>query len=156
VRGPLVTIATYSQVFEADLSRAALGAHGIECFVPDAFVASLNPAYVPALGGVRLQVGAHDAERALEVLSLHELPSDDEDDEEDGPRCPRCGSEYAYLEWSAAVIWLSILLLYLPLLFLSKRWSCRKCNHLWREVQPPPERGSPYRKPRPSAVARAR
>jgi hypothetical protein len=156
VRGPLVTIATYSQVYEADLSRAALGVHGIVCFVPDEHIASLNPAYVPALGGVRLQVSEQDVERALEVLSLHDSEDDDEGDEEDGPRCPRCGSQYAYFEWSAAVIWLSIVLLYLPLLFLSKRWSCRKCDHHWRDVQPVPDRGSPYRKPRPSAVARAR
>lgn len=155
MRGPLVTIATYSQVYEADLSRAALRAHGIDCFLPDAHSASLNLAYVSAVGGVRLQVLEQDAERALELLRLGDDDEDDGDDE-DGPRCPRCGSQYAYLEWSASVIWLSIVLLYLPLLFLTKRWSCRKCYHCWRDEQPVPDRGSPYRQPRPSAVARAR
>lgn len=156
MRGPLVTIATYSQVFEADLSRATLGAHGIECFLPDEHVASLSPAYVPALGGVRLQVSEIDAEKALEILREEGSDEYEEENEEDGPRCPRCGSQYAYFEWSAAVVWFSILLLYIPLLFFSKRWSCRTCYHCWRDAPLVADRGSPYRKPRPSAIARAR
>jgi hypothetical protein len=64
----LVTVATFSQVAEAELAKERLESEGITAFVPDALAGGVMP-YLAQSGGVRVQVKAEDAERAKEVLA---------------------------------------------------------------------------------------
>ena len=157
VAGSLATVATYSETFEAQIARSALSAHGVRAFIADEHLATLNPHYIGAASGIRLQVRRADLERAAEILSAAttaaEDDPEDEDDEAkaDGPRCPRCEARYAYQDWSAGQLLVIALLLGLPLLFLQKRWHCRKCHAYWRPGAAPPRPESPYRAPRLAA-----
>jgi rubredoxin len=151
----LVTVATFSSTLDAELGRAKLRAHGIRAFVSDEHLSTINPQYLAAAGGIRLQVRHADAETAEEILGDTDEAPDDEDDE-DGPQCPKCGARYVYHTWPPEVLLVSVMLLGLPLLFLKKPWHCRKCDHRFHP-EPGPERtieGHPYRQPRPATRAR--
>ncbi len=64
----LVTIATYSDVPQAELARERLELEGIRAFVLNETTAGVMPYLVNALGGIRLQVAPGDATRAKEIL----------------------------------------------------------------------------------------
>jgi hypothetical protein len=155
---PLVTVATYSAAFEAQIARSALAAHGVRAFIADEHLTTLNPHYMGAALGIRLQVHHPDLERAAEILSATAAGADGEDDEDDdeaaadGPRCPQCEARYAYREWSSGQILLILLLLGIPLLFLEKHWHCRKCHAYWAPAGAPPRPRSPYRAPKRKAL----
>jgi rubredoxin len=156
----LVTIATFGEVTAAQLCRATLSASGVRAFVADEHLSTLNPHYMGASAGIRVQVRKADEARALEILAAAAPAAEDEEEEdedessaEDGPRCPRCGARYSYYEWSSWQVVLIALLLGLPLLFMSKQWSCRRCHHRYRLPEGAPRAESPYRKPRRGATS---
>jgi hypothetical protein len=63
----LVTVATFTDVPEAELARERLELEGIRAFVLDAAAGGVMP-YIAESTGVRLQVEPKDAERAREIL----------------------------------------------------------------------------------------
>ena len=63
-----VTIKTCRDLAEAQVVLSALEASGIEAFIPDENMASLTTTTILDTDGVRVQVAADDAERALELL----------------------------------------------------------------------------------------
>jgi len=65
----LVTVAQFSSGMEAQLARTKLESEGIEAYVADEHMMSINPMYDFALGGVRLQTKSSEAERALKILN---------------------------------------------------------------------------------------
>jgi Putative prokaryotic signal transducing protein len=62
----LVTIRTFGDMAEALLAQGCLNSAGIPCFVADLNMARLD---WPLTRGMRLQVGAEDADAALAVLA---------------------------------------------------------------------------------------
>ena len=64
-----VTITTCRDLAEAQIVLSALEASGIEAFIPDEHMAGLYPTTILDTNGVRVQVAADDAERALAVLN---------------------------------------------------------------------------------------
>jgi hypothetical protein len=137
----LVTIATFSFPHEAHLARIRLEAADIDAFVADEHTINAQWLYSNAMGGVRLQVHATQAEHAARVLA--EEDSQDEVVDAKGTstegspdcsetpelRCAQCGGELgpstvhgrrpAFLSW---------LLLGLPLWPLRRRLSCLECG----------------------------
>lgn len=151
----LVTIATFGQMMEAQIARATLAAHDIHSFVADEHLLTLNPHYVGAASGIRLQTSDIDALLAIEILNEPlERDEDDYDEAEDGPRCPHCDARYAYHERPAGSFLLGLLLFGIPFLFLKKRWHCRKCHEEWQAAPALEQKHGPYREPRASALAR--
>jgi hypothetical protein len=73
--GELVTIRTFGDMSEALLAQGCLDSAGIESFLADANVTRME---WPITRGMRLQVGAENAEAALEVLreSVLEVPEE--------------------------------------------------------------------------------
>jgi hypothetical protein len=65
----LVTVASFADVAEAELARERLELEGIAAFVIDAQTAGVMPYLTSSTGGVRVQVGPPDVERAREILS---------------------------------------------------------------------------------------
>lgn len=161
----LVTIATFGEALAAQMCRSTLAAGGVRAFVADEHLSTLNPHYVGAANGIRVQVQKADAERALEILKEAAAQAEDNDDDDDpedhehddGPRCPSCASRYAYFEWSAGQVLLIVLLLGVPLFFLKKQWHCRRCDHRFRIASAlrDDRKESPYRKPRRAAQAKS-
>jgi hypothetical protein len=138
----LVTVGRFREVWEAHLARAELESEGIFAHVADEQMVTMNWLYSNALGGVRLQVPAMEADRAREILSDRVefvILDDDASPEEEkaweeavpGP-CPRCGSENVsrkrFATWS---LFLNILLL--GLLLRDDRLQCEECRYKWEE-----------------------
>lgn len=146
----LITIACFSHPYESHVWRARLESEGISCFIADEHTVSANWFYSNAVGGVKLQVYKCDREQAERVLDRPEpegTPSIEEhwdalqerfeidrnDCDEDQTHCPRCDSiEVFYEKFSRPLVFLSILLLGIPLPFLSRRWTCRNCDLTWK------------------------
>jgi hypothetical protein len=63
-----VTVRTCVWGHEAEFLRSVLEGSGIEAFIPDEQMGTLRPHVLLGTGGVRLQVRAADAQRAVEVL----------------------------------------------------------------------------------------
>ncbi|NUQ78235.1 MAG: DUF2007 domain-containing protein [Polyangiaceae bacterium] len=155
----LVTVATFGEVLEAQMCRSTLAAGGVRAFVADEHLSTLNPHYVGAASGIRVQVRRVDVPRALEILkAASEAGEEDEGDEEDedsahddGPRCPQCAARYSYFEWSPVEVIFIVLMLGIPLLFMRKRWHCRRCDHRFLPISAGERRESPYRRPRRGA-----
>jgi len=133
----LVTIATFGQPFEAEFARMRLDMEGIRCFVQDANIVGMNALLSVGVGGVKLQVSKSDAARAVEILNKKPVREDnvvDSKDEDYDLRCPNCGSsDIHYEKFSTRAIFLSILLLGLPLPFMSRKWTCNHCGHQWKK-----------------------
>ncbi|NOR54258.1 MAG: DUF2007 domain-containing protein [Candidatus Aminicenantes bacterium] len=128
----LITIATFSRVMEAHLSKARLESGGIECFLADEYIVIMNWLYSDAVGGVKLRVKASDVQRAVEILR-QEPASTDSGFAKDGFCCPKCHSSDVYYEkyWRRAVF-ISWILLTVPFPFLKRRWKCRECGYQWK------------------------
>jgi hypothetical protein len=64
----LVTIQTYTYPQDMAVVRSLLESEGINTFAMDEMVTYADPIYSNAVGGVKLQVAAEDAERAIEIM----------------------------------------------------------------------------------------
>jgi tetratricopeptide (TPR) repeat protein len=132
----LVTIARFSFPTEAYISKTRLESEGIWAVVMDADTVTANWLYSNAIGGVRLQVKESDAERAKEILAREAEPIEwDELVDEDEEACPQCGAtEIKYERYSMRLVFLSWLLLTVPLPFFKKKWVCQACGCSWKEI----------------------
>ena len=65
----LVTVHNANWIHDALFVKSVLEGDGIDAFVPDEHTLSVDPALGAALGGVRVQVRASDAERARRVIA---------------------------------------------------------------------------------------
>jgi len=69
----LVTVATYGLPAQAAIARNALEAGGVESVVADAEIVAMDWLLAPAVGGVKVQVRASDAERAVALIRQLEI-----------------------------------------------------------------------------------
>lgn len=90
---------TYYNPMEANIIRAKLEDAGFACFLADENVATLNPLYNQAIGGVKLVVFERDVEAIDQLLqedsdySLDLETSEFADAEATNVVCERCGSK---------------------------------------------------------------
>lgn len=74
-----VTVARFISLPELDMVRGLLESEGIECLAPEEYlVGSTFGLYGLAVGGLRLQVRASDAERATSLLDQADFSVDAE------------------------------------------------------------------------------
>jgi len=123
----MITVGTFSKPEEANLLRSRLEAAGIPAFVRDELTVQMYWLYSNALGGVRVVVPDHHVEAAREIVALPPVT-------EATPRaCPHCSSDQVTtLEWPKRVAYLSLLVVWFPLLLTRKRSKCKECGHIWR------------------------
>lgn len=113
------TIATFPDLASAEMARSALEAEGIPAMVPDAEFAGLDWRLSTALGGVRLQVPAEEA---------------DADDV-----CPYCTSRDVRPDrhqriTALSMLFFPLLIIALPLRLLSLgKYKCSTCGRTWRQ-----------------------
>ncbi len=132
---PVVTVATYMNLAEADLARGKLQAEGIEAWFADENMLRMNWFYGNFLNGVKLQVKSEDAERAWQVLA-EEIPSEIRDEQTGEvylqPRCPHCRSlDVSRVTFdrktSYTLMWIGV-----PLPVGTKEhWICESCHAAW-------------------------
>lgn len=149
----LVTIATFSELHEAHIFRTFLSEHHIQSFIADEHIVSANWLYTSAVGGVRVSVRHQDTTQAEGLVKEHhdmlqgdaspiDWASVDPSWAEDEPSlvqtpskytCSKCGCTQGYYEaFDRRMAILSVMLLGIPLPFLSRTWICDKCGHRWK------------------------
>ncbi len=64
----LVTIMKFPSPVDAEIAKSRLESEGIPAFLGNELASGMMPFLSSGLGGVSLQVAAHDAERAKEIL----------------------------------------------------------------------------------------
>ncbi|HYU31278.1 MAG TPA: DUF2007 domain-containing protein [Thermoanaerobaculia bacterium] len=82
IQSQYVPLDRYLSLAEADLARSMLQAAGLEAQVRDEYLAGLNWYYIPAIGGVRLEVPADQWEDAQDLLSAEPDPINQTEEEQ--------------------------------------------------------------------------
>ena len=130
----LVTIRTYSVLWEADLARVFLEQEGVRALLADENMVGMNWLYCHAVGGIKLQTPESEAPRARELLAERERKrGENSADTEESTACPSCGSTNVETVWRGRrACFLSWLLIGIPLFWplLTKR--CVDCGHTWK------------------------
>jgi hypothetical protein len=130
-----VTIATYSQPLEARVALTRLEDSGIEAFLADENLVTINWMWSNAVGGIKLQVDVEDANRASEALALNAADgaSADVEDSDSEDACPQCGSAAVGQDrYHRRLVVTSWLVLPLPRPFLGSRRRCQACGLRWK------------------------
>jgi Putative prokaryotic signal transducing protein len=133
-----VVYSTYYNPMEANIIKAKLEDSGFACFLADENVATLNPLYNQAIGGVKLIVFERDIEainallaedNSLAFESSDEI-IDEEKSEKDKTVCEKCGSAnvgYGMATDKKYSIWATIL----AFLMLTTPVKANKCHHCY-------------------------
>ncbi|WP_417264684.1 DUF2007 domain-containing protein [Brumimicrobium sp.] len=129
----LVTIMTSDNGIDVHIMKGRLETDGIDCFVFDENIMTLNPLFNIAVGGVKLKVNEEDADKARAIIKELELqPLVDHN--ENVIQCPKCNSTNLYTNFKSmkgffgfmsAII--SLLLAVFPLHFKSV-YKCKECD----------------------------
>jgi Putative prokaryotic signal transducing protein len=132
-----VVYSTYYNPMEANIIKAKLEDSGFACFLADENVATLNPLYNQAIGGVKLIVFERDVEAISALLAedngLAFEPSDeiiDEEESEGKTVCEQCGSTnvgYGMATHKKYSIWATIL----AFLTFTTPIKANKCHHCY-------------------------
>lgn len=69
----LTTIATFNNAIDAHLAKTKLVSEGIDSFLVDDNVVSINPLLNLTVGGIKLKTKSLDAERAMEILGINTI-----------------------------------------------------------------------------------
>lgn len=127
----LVTVATYSFPYEAQIAWARLDAEGIPAFVADEQTINMQWLYSNAMGGVRLQVPATFVTQARELLAEDLSSAVEEQQGVDAVRCAHCGStNTAPYQKGKRWAFLVFLGLDFPLFPVKNTVKCADCGHI--------------------------
>jgi hypothetical protein len=140
LRGPLglstnlVTVSRFRDLIEAQLAKGKLESAGIQSYLANENIVSLDWFYSNAVGGLRLQVQSEDAEEAMAILD--EPIPDEIVEEQTGiaysqPRCPHCdsldiGYESINRLWSYGLMFAIA-----PIPIKKSNWKCYACGAEW-------------------------
>ena len=102
----LITIATFGEPSQAEMSKVKLDDMSIECFLTEDATHTL---YGYAAGTIRLQVRESDAERALEALkvdSRKRCTQCGQEFEDSAKNCPNCGAKIEVYPRAEVAAWI--------------------------------------------------
>ena len=125
-----VIVKRFDNSIDAHLFRISLEAEGIDCYLFDEEIVSLNPLYSNAVGGIKAKVRQEDLERTFEFLRTIEI--------EQIPVCPFCGSSDTFLDYTskkALPNWIASLFSLLTVTYpLSRKMqnTCKSCGERFR------------------------
>jgi len=133
----IIIYSTFYNPIEANIIKAKLEDADIPCFLTDENVATIQPLFNQAIGGVKLNVFEKDVERINDLLAddlALEVPEIETEQAEEKVACEKCGSNNVSYglatknkySWWVAV--LSILMTVYPFK-ANKCYHCYKCGH---------------------------
>jgi hypothetical protein len=130
-----ITVASFSQPFEAHLAKTRLEADGITCVVSDEYLVRVDWLLSNAIGGVKLMVPVWEAERAKDILRPRPRLIVVADHATDGEMiCPRCHcDDVYYTSYSRRAAGLFVLLLGFLIPWRDRKWTCKQCGYAWKE-----------------------
>ena len=129
----LVTIRTFDNSSEVHLYKTKLLSLGIECFIFDEQMNTLNPIMGVAFGGIKLKVNGNDYEKSNQVITeIENAILTNEKDEV--IRCPNCNSDELYTGFKSIKSVKGILSTITSFLFMvyplyyKNVYKCKKCG----------------------------
>ncbi len=130
----IIVHSTYYNPIEANIVKGRLEASDIPCFLTDENVATIQPLYNQAIGGVKLNVFEKDVVRINELLAENDLINIAETPVKESAVCESCGSTHVSygqatknrFNWWVAIV--SILLMVYPFK-VNKCYHCYDCGH---------------------------
>jgi DNA-directed RNA polymerase subunit RPC12/RpoP len=126
-------IQVFNNYIEANIMRGRLEEEGINCWLKDEVIVTVDPILTNAVGGIKLMVPEVQAERAFDLLKQYRSET------EARIKCPRCGSsniEYVTTPRKASN-WFGVLI---GILFTSfalsgdKVYHCFNCGNEFEEL----------------------
>lgn len=138
----IVVFQTFSDPVNANIAKGLLDAHGIECFLSDENIITLNPLYNNAVGGIKLNVFEKDIDCISSILKSDYIPettSEFTGNEKGNIICPNCHSDnvsyggsikrkFGYFD-----VLLALLLMIYPFT-MRKTYHCFECNHEFKKA----------------------
>ena len=91
----IVVYESFSEPIKANIVKGLLNSYGIECFLSDELMVTLNGNFGPAIGGVKLQVFEKDVDRIHVLLKSENSepePVQSIENEDSKIVCPKCHS----------------------------------------------------------------
>jgi hypothetical protein len=136
VTDEIITLWRYRDLPEALFAQGKLEAAGVDSVLLDQNLVLHYWYLSDAIGGLRLQVAAADAQTAMEVLS-DEIPAsftaEEIGEEYTQPVCPECGSrDVDFRTFSRGWALVALYVLALPLPIPVYKWKCQDCGRRWR------------------------
>ena len=130
----LITIKTFDNSFETHLLKTKLESEGINCYIFDENIVSMNPLFNNVIGGIKLKVNSKSIEKAKEIL-IELDNSKTTNNNGDVVSCPKCNSEDYYSGYKSMKgtkgiisICISFLFLIFPIYFKTVN-KCKSCGH---------------------------
>lgn len=125
----MVTVASFSFPYEAQLARAKLESEGIPAFVVDEHTINMQWLYSNAMGGVRVQVPDSCLQTALEILSQDYSEALVQEQGIDLPICLECGSKNVEPQIRGKKMAFVVFLFFnFPLWPFKRRVKCLQCG----------------------------
>lgn len=144
----IVVYETFMDPINANIVKGLLGSYGIECFLTDENMVTLNAMYSSAVGGVKLNVFEKDIEQINNLLKSQNIESDagfSNEKEDGGVSCPNCKStnvsfggsvKKKFGLWSVVIFSLISVLAFISYPFTSRRvYHCFDCNHEFKKIE---------------------
>ena len=130
----LITIKTFDSSFDTHLLRSKIESEGINCFIFDENMVSLNPLYSITVGGIKLKINDVDLNKVKEIIERIDN-SQLTNENEEVIRCPKCESEKLYngfksMKGTKGVISaiISFLFMVFPI-YYSTVYKCKSCGN---------------------------
>ncbi len=135
----LITIAKFSETFEANIVKGRLEEEGIECLLQNELIVNTIWMSSDAVGGIKLKVNPSDVQRAKEILNL-DMDFDEAEEfipngSEEGNAfiCPVCGSKSVIETVRPKLLQFLIGLLFaVSAKSESQKYNCTSCRHKWK------------------------
>lgn len=129
----LITLTSFDNSFQAHLFRNYLAESGIEAYVFDENLVSINPLFNNLIGGIKVKVSLSDLGHAREILKEYNSASLT-DEENETMVCPNCGSAELETNFKTASSTKSKLAMVISLftgtypLHLENGYYCKNCK----------------------------
>jgi hypothetical protein len=143
----IVVYESFIDPIKANVVKGLLDSYGIECFLSDENMVTLNAMYSQAIGGVKLNVFEKDIDRINTLLKAENIetetfPSGEKD--EIGMVCPKCNStnvgyggsvKKKFGLWSALIFSLISIFVFVSYPFTQRKaYHCFECDHELRKA----------------------
>jgi hypothetical protein len=144
----IVVYETFTDPINANIVKGLLDSYGIECFLSDENMVTLNAMYSSAVGGVKLNVFEKDTGRITTLLESENLPGEPEMNSgtagEDKVFCPECHSvnvsyggsvNKKFGFWNALSF--SVITAFAFMIYpfsMRKAWHCFDCSHEFKKT----------------------
>lgn len=143
----IVVYQSYLDPINANIVKGLLDSYGIECFLSDENIVTLNAMYSSVVGGVKLNVFEKDIDRINTLLKAENMNTETDlpgEKEKSGTICPKCKSanvsyggsvKKKFSLWSAVIFSMISKFAFIGYPFYQRKaFHCFDCNHEFQKT----------------------